>query len=59
MKIKKKIKKLTDAGRVIPAGTKQETGFSRFIKKEKMTGAVRIIKDAKANNEDELEGKTD
>jgi len=59
MKSKKKVKKLPEAGRVIPAGTTQETGFSRFIKKEKRPGPVKVIKDAKANNEDDLENKSD
>jgi hypothetical protein len=48
---KKKIKK---ESRIIPAGTQQETGVSRFIKRKKLTEKVRIIKDAKANNESEI-----
>jgi|GEM_PF-2077866 len=49
-----KKKKLQESPRIIPAGTKQETGFTRFIKKEKKSGEVKVIKDAKANNEKEI-----
>jgi hypothetical protein len=52
MKQKKQPKK----SQVIPAGTKQETGFTRFIKKQKRAGDISVIKDAKANNEEELPG---
>ncbi len=40
---------------LIPKGTQQETGVTRFIKKTKQT---EIIKDAKINNKVELKNKT-
>ena len=46
--------KLQKRTRIVPAGTIQETGLSRFIKKANSNEHDRVIKDAKANNEDAL-----
>ncbi len=50
--MKKKRKRIM----IVPAGTEQETGITRFIKKTKNT---EIIKDAYINNKAELKRKTD
>ena len=52
MKNKKKIMKQY----LIPKGTQQETGVTRFIKKTKQT---EIVKDAKINNKVDLKNKTE
>ncbi|HKR04021.1 MAG TPA: hypothetical protein VJY62_05230 [Bacteroidia bacterium] len=39
---------------IIPEGTQQETGVTRFIKKTKQT---EIVKDAKINNKVDLKNK--
>jgi hypothetical protein len=41
---------------LIPKGTQQETGVTRFIKKTKQT---EIVKDAKINNKVDLKKKTE
>ena len=40
---------------LVPKGTQQETGVTRFLKKTKQT---RIIKDAKINNKAGLKNKS-
>lgn len=54
MMIKKKRKRIIREI-IIPAGTQQETGVDRFIKKTRLK---EIVKDARINNKAELKNKT-